>query len=100
MICCASVELAPKLNVTFVPGWAASNAFPRSVNAPVSDAAAKTVIDPERAGAVDDAVVVGMFTAFLDDPQAVRATLNEAASTAGRMKRRNRCDMTLLAHGG
>jgi hypothetical protein len=39
-------ELGPKLNFTVSPGWAASNCFPSWVNVPISDAAAKTVIDP------------------------------------------------------
>src|SRR5581483_6236009 len=43
----ASVELAPKLNVTFTPGWAASNIWPIVVNASFSEAAANTVIDPD-----------------------------------------------------
>jgi hypothetical protein len=50
----ASVELAPKLNVTFVPGFAASNCWPMVVNASFSDEAANTVIDPDSA-AEDDA---------------------------------------------
>src|SRR5215468_9826909 len=45
----ASVELAPKLNVTLVPGLAASNCWPMVVNASFSDEAANTVIDPDRA---------------------------------------------------
>jgi len=46
----ASVELAPKLNVTFVPGLAASNCWPIVVNASFSEEAANTVIDPDSAG--------------------------------------------------
>jgi hypothetical protein len=42
----ARVELAPKLNFTVSPGWAASNCLPIVVKVPVSDAAARTVIDP------------------------------------------------------
>ena len=45
-ICCASDELAPKLNVTSVPGRAPSNSAPIRVNTSVSDAAAKTTISP------------------------------------------------------
>jgi hypothetical protein len=45
----ASVELAPKLNVTFTPGCAASNCWPMVVNASFSEDAANTVIDPDSA---------------------------------------------------
>jgi len=47
MIWVARPELGPKLNVTLSPGWAASNCFPSWVKAPVSDAAANTVIDAD-----------------------------------------------------
>ena len=53
MIWVASAELAPKLNVTFTPGWAASNCLPSGVNVPVSDDAANTVIDPDSDGDAD-----------------------------------------------
>jgi hypothetical protein len=43
----ASDELAPKLNFTVVPGWAASNCLPRVVNDSVNEAAANTVTVPE-----------------------------------------------------
>src|SRR6516162_11599033 len=46
VICVAKVELAPKLNVTVSPGWAASNCLPILVKLSFSDAAAKTVIVP------------------------------------------------------
>ena len=46
LIWVAKVELAPKLNFTVSPGWAASNCFPSSVKVSVSDAAANTVIAP------------------------------------------------------
>ena len=53
----ASVELAPKLKVTFVPGWAASNCLPSVVNASSSEAAANTVMFPGgRRGRGPDAV--------------------------------------------
>jgi hypothetical protein len=42
----ARVELAPKLNFTVSPGWAASNCFPSVVKVSFSDDAAKTVIVP------------------------------------------------------
>ena len=47
LICSARAELAPKLNVTFVPGLAASNCLPISVNDSVSEAAANTVMLPD-----------------------------------------------------
>ena len=50
----ARVELAAKLKVTVVPGCAAWNWVPSVVNEPVSDAAANTVIVPDRAGPDDD----------------------------------------------
>ena len=40
-------ELPAKLKVTFTPGWAASNCWPRVVNDSVSEAAASTVRSPE-----------------------------------------------------
>src|SRR5436190_8171901 len=42
----ARPELGPKLNFTVSPLWAASNCLPSWVKLPVSDAAAKAVIDP------------------------------------------------------
>jgi hypothetical protein len=42
----ARVELAPKLNFTVSPGWAASNCLPSVVKVSFSDDAAKTVIAP------------------------------------------------------
>jgi len=49
----ARPELAPKLNVTFTPGCAASNRLPIAVNASFSEAAANTVIDPDSAAGLD-----------------------------------------------
>ena len=46
----ARAELAPKLKVTFTPGWAASNCFPSWVKVPRSEDAAKTVIEPDSDG--------------------------------------------------
>src|SRR4029453_13941528 len=40
----ASVALEPKLKITVVPGFVASNCLPMSVKASVNDAAAATVI--------------------------------------------------------
>ena len=50
LICSARAELAPKLNVTFAPGLAASNCLPSSVNDSVSEAAANTVMLPDSDG--------------------------------------------------
>src|SRR5262249_11974806 len=46
------VDDAAKLNFTVAPGLAVWNALPSSVNAPVSDVAAKTLIVPVARGAV------------------------------------------------
>src|ERR1700752_2369065 len=46
LIWVASAELAPKLNFTVSPGWAASNCLPSSVNVPFCEDAASTVIAP------------------------------------------------------
>ena len=62
LICVASAELAAKLKVTFVPGWAASNCSPSSVNVSVRDAAAKTVRSP------DTAVPVPLLGSVTPDP--------------------------------
>src|SRR6266571_5255561 len=56
LIWVARLELAPKLNFTVSPGWAASNCFPSWVKVPISDAAANTVSDPV---AVDDVLAAG-----------------------------------------
>jgi len=47
-------ELGPKLKTTLVPGWAASNWWPRVVKASVSEAAAMTVIVLVGPAAADD----------------------------------------------
>jgi len=74
MICVARAELAPKLNVTFTPGWAASNWLPMVVKASFSDEAANTVIDPDSDA---DAVAVAVGDAELPelplDPQPATA---------------------------
>lgn len=58
MICCARVDDAPKLTVTFTPRFAFSNAVFISVKAPCNEEAAETVSDPdtEVSDAVDDVV--------------------------------------------
>ena len=58
MICCARVDDAPKLTVTFTPRFAFSNAVFMSVKAPCSEEAAETVSDPvtEASDAGDDVV--------------------------------------------
>jgi len=84
MIWVARPELGPKLNVTLSPGWAASNCFPSWGKAPVSDAAANTVIDAD-----DDAEPLAL--AELPEPllelHAARAA-HAAAPAAITVKRR------------
>ena len=55
VISVARAELAPKLNFTVSPGWAASNCFPSWVKVPFSEDAARTVIAPVCAAADADA---------------------------------------------
>jgi hypothetical protein len=79
----ASVELAPKLNVTFTPGCAASNCWPMVVNASFSEDAANTVIDPDSAaeeetlalavGEVEGEVPPPALLVLLPDEQPARA---------------------------
>ena len=70
----ARAELAPKLNVTFTPGWAASNCFPSWVKVPCSEAAANTVIDPDSDGEAALLVLDGVaeLPEVLLDPQPAR----------------------------
>src|SRR5215472_11553263 len=95
LIWLARVELAPKLNVTFVPGWAASNWWPSVVNVSVSDAAANTVIDPLRLAAplepppaaAEDGAPVSAGP-LLDEPHAASvAASGTAISSTGRRTR-------------
>src|SRR5215468_3095726 len=65
LICVARAELAAKLKVTFVPGWAASNCLPSSPKDSVSDAAANTVMLPDTDG---EAVVAGLVVGPEADP--------------------------------
>src|SRR5215813_6805655 len=79
LICSARAELAPKLNFTVSPGWAASNCLPSSVNVPVCAAellaaGADELLEPE---AVLDELL-------LEQP----ATAIAASATAARAKRR------------
>jgi hypothetical protein len=62
-------ELGPKLNFTVSPGWAASNCFPSWVKVPISDAAAKTVIDP-----VGEAELLALDDEFPEPPLEQPAT--------------------------
>ena len=73
LICVTSDEDAAKLNVTFAPGLAASNAVPISLNESVSDAAANTVRSPVTLGApvVVGAVVAGELPAVVAGPVVV-----------------------------
>jgi hypothetical protein len=66
----AKVELAPKLNFTVSPGWAASNCCPSLVKVPSSDDAANTVIVP-----VDAAEL--LLAAGADELVALEAELEE-----------------------
>ncbi len=81
-ICCTSAEEASKLNVTFASGFAAVNAAPMSVNAAVSEAAAKTVMSPSTPGLV---VVEGAVEAeddeALSSPHATRTSPRTARRT-------------------
>jgi hypothetical protein len=100
----ARVELAPKLNTIFVPGWAASNCLPNSVNEPVNDAAANTVIcpvsaaadDPDaEADAADDVAAVDP-----DDEEPQPASTVEAAARTDRLIKNGRRTRTLPRSGG
>src|SRR5215468_4244080 len=46
LICAARSELAPKLSLTLLPGWALSNCLASVVNASFNEAAANTVTVP------------------------------------------------------
>src|SRR6476620_10840686 len=83
LICSARAELAPKLNFTVSPGWAASNCLPSSVNVPFSEDAASTVIAPVGADELlaPEAVLDELL---LEQP----ATAIAASATAARAKRR------------
>src|ERR1700753_2802887 len=91
LICSARAELAPKLNFTVSPGWAASNCLPSSVNVPFSEDAASTVIAP-----VCAAELLAAGADELLEPEAVLdellleqpATAIAASATAARAKRR------------
>src|SRR6478672_13808734 len=91
LICSARAELAPKLSFTVSPGWAASNCLPSSVNVPISEAAASTVIVP-----VCAAELLAAGADELLEPEAVLdellleqpATAIAASATAARAKRR------------
>src|SRR5262245_53494330 len=84
----ARAELAAKLNVTLVPGWAASNCLPSSVKDSVSDAAANTVMSPESDGDGELVPVVGDVPAAepvsSPDPQPDRPTASRPAATMTR----------------
>src|SRR6516225_9912379 len=91
LICSASAELAPKLNFTVSPGWAASNCLPSWVNVPFSEAAANTVIVPVCAAGLLVAGAgelvepeAGLEVVLLEQP----ATAIAASATAVRAKRR------------
>src|SRR6185312_8459804 len=93
LICSARAELAPKLNFTVSPGWAASNCLPSCVNVPFRDDAASTVIVPVCAA---ELLVLADGEDELLEPEAVLeellleqpATATAASATAVRAKRR------------
>src|SRR5438094_3454236 len=80
----ASVEEDAKLNFTVASGLAVWKALPISVNAPVREAAANTVIVPVAgvvaAGATDDTVVPGLATGLEPLPHAALSTAAAATS--------------------
>jgi hypothetical protein len=83
VISVARVELAPKLNFTVTPGWAASNCLPIWVKLCCSDAAARTVIVPagsaELAGAELLAAAAGAEVELLLLEQPATAIADSAA---------------------
>src|SRR5215471_5693759 len=80
VISVARPELGPKLNFTVSPLCAASNCFPICVKAPVSDAAAKTVIVPV---AGELLVELGELELLLEQP-ATATAVNAAMVKAKR----------------
>jgi len=76
-------ELGPKLNFTVSPGWAASNCFPSWVKVPISDAAAKTVIEP-----VGEAELLALEDELPDPLLEQPATATAASPAAITAKRR------------
>jgi hypothetical protein len=92
LICSARAELAPKLNFTVSPGWAASNCVPSWVNVSFREDAARTVIDPVCAAAL----LLADDEGELLEPEAVLeelllehpATAVAASAIAARAKRR------------
>src|SRR6185295_16431356 len=81
----ASVEEESKENFTWTPGLAASNDFPISVKASVSEAAASTVMSPLSLGSVVvvvGAVVVVVVVAFLVVVVTLAATVVVVAAAA------------------
>ncbi|GIF64357.1 hypothetical protein Ais01nite_23920 [Asanoa ishikariensis] len=89
----ARAELPAKLNVTVVPGLAASKSLPICVNDPVSDAAANTVIGPDTALGLALAPVAAVLALSL--PHAVRLATVTAARTM--LVQRARTDTSLVS---
>src|SRR6266480_2892132 len=83
VISVARPELGPKLNFTVSPLWAASNCLPSWVKLPVSDAAAKTVIDP-----VEDELPEPDEFDELEPPLLQPATVTAASAAIAKAKRR------------
>src|SRR5215471_6660087 len=95
LICAARSELAPKLSLTWLPGWSLSNCLPSVVNASFNEAAASTVIVPLTAAAEvgepapPAAVVVGVEPDdFLLDEHPAAVTMAAVAMTVKTMVRR------------
>jgi hypothetical protein len=83
MICCARVDDAPKLMVTFTPRFAVSNAVLMSVKAPCSEEAAETVSDP-------DTEVPDVGDDEFEKPHAMALTIRSAISKPPTILRGNR----------
>src|SRR5215467_8818012 len=79
----ARPELGPKLNFTVSPLCAVSNGLPSWVKAPVSDAAAKTVIVPVAEEPLEP-LELGELELLLEQP----ATATAASAATTRVKRR------------
>src|SRR4051795_2345646 len=80
-ICFARAELPAKLKFTFTPGWAASKSLPNRVKVPVSDAAANTVMSPDKVGVPE---LLEEDAAEPPQPARVRAATTAAATIAVR----------------
>src|SRR5262245_31033213 len=81
-ICVASVDDDPKLNVADASGFAVWKSFPICVKAPVSEAAADTVILPDTLDAlVVDVVELPDFESLPQAATAIRQKVTTTRST-------------------